>query len=197
MENALRACCNGIKIGKILVAGERARQQTDLVYEKLPHDIAERHVLLMDPILATGKTVCSAMEVLTKQRCVDEGKVYLLSLIAAPEGIHEVCKRYPRLKVITSEIDERLGPDKLVRPGIGDFGDRYFGTEDEGFVETVMHIPTDAEIKTDTLPALPRERGGSAWQDIRHQTSPNGGGYTATASNGSVGTGPNFDSPPR
>jgi uracil phosphoribosyltransferase len=53
MENALRACCKGIKIGKILIHrdGDNGKQ---LIYEKLPHDISERHVLLLDPVLATG-----------------------------------------------------------------------------------------------------------------------------------------------
>lgn len=53
MENALRACCKGIKIGKILIHREGDNGQ-QLIYEKLPQDIAERHVLLLDPILGTG-----------------------------------------------------------------------------------------------------------------------------------------------
>lgn len=125
MENALRACCAGIRIGKILVQGEVG---TLPLYEKLPHDIAERHVLLMDPILATGRSARNAIECLIKHRNVEESKIILLTLIAAPEGIHKVCAAHPRLKLITSEIDEAVGPDGMVSPGMGSFGDRYFGT---------------------------------------------------------------------
>ncbi|KAG2405390.1 Uridine kinase-like protein [Vigna angularis] len=96
MENALRACCKGIKIGKILIHrdGDNGKQ---LIYEKLPKDISERHVLLLDP---------------------------------APEGIHCVCKRFPSLKIVTSEIDVELNEEYRVIPGLGEFGDRYFGTDD-------------------------------------------------------------------
>mmetsp|Transcript_88471 Transcript_88471/g.245720 ORF Transcript_88471/g.245720 Transcript_88471/m.245720 type:complete len:474 (+) Transcript_88471:68-1489(+) len=138
MENALRACCHGIKIGKVLIHRTGDNGQT-LAYEKLPHDIAERHVLLMDPILATGGSAVRAIEVLTKHRSVDESKIILLTLIAAPQGIHKVCSHYPRLKVITTEIDDSTGPDNTVRPGIGDFGDRYFGTS-SGCVEHLIML---------------------------------------------------------
>lgn len=132
MENALRACCYGIKIGKILIHRNGSDSKQDfpqtLVYEKLPHDIATRHVLLMDPILATGNSATKAIEVLTQRRGVDESKIILLTLIAAPPGIHKVCSMYPKLQVITTEIDEGLSADGQVLPGVGDFGDRYFGT---------------------------------------------------------------------
>mmetsp|Transcript_50052 Transcript_50052/g.160131 ORF Transcript_50052/g.160131 Transcript_50052/m.160131 type:complete len:475 (-) Transcript_50052:102-1526(-) len=128
MEKSLSACCCGIKIGKILIHRNGDNGQ-DLVYEKLPHDISERHVLLMDPILATGNSVLRAIEMLVKHRNVDSGKIILLTLMAAPEGIHKVCSAYPRLKVVTSAIEQGTGPDHSVRPGLGDFGDRYFGTD--------------------------------------------------------------------
>lgn len=130
MENALRTCCMGVKIGKILI--QRHEESSTLAFEKLPHDIADRHVLLMDPILATGNSAVSAIEVLTKHRKVPESKILFLTLIAAPEGIHKVCSKFPQLKVITSEIDDGLGPVGEVRPGVGNFGDRYFGTTGSG-----------------------------------------------------------------
>ncbi|KAL4419150.1 hypothetical protein ABPG77_009126, partial [Micractinium sp. CCAP 211/92] len=126
MENALRACCKGIKIGKILVHRMEDRvMDQEIVYEKLPADIAERFVLVMDPILGTGGSAARAVKVLL-DKGVDEGKILFLSLIAAPEGIHTLCRRFPRLKVITSEIDEYIDTDFRVVPGVGNFGDRYF-----------------------------------------------------------------------
>lgn len=58
---------------------------------------------------------------------VQEGKILFLSIVAAPEGIHKVCQRYPRVKVVTSEIDRGVREvDSVVVPGIGEFGDRFF-----------------------------------------------------------------------
>ncbi|KAK8619051.1 hypothetical protein V6N13_133020 [Hibiscus sabdariffa] len=167
MENALRACCKGIKIGKILIHrdGDDGKQ---LIYEKLPKDISERHVLLLDPVLATGNSANHAIELLI-QKGVPESHIIFLNLISvsifcivgcrciyylaalhstfsfflsssmlnacflfpqAPEGIHRVCKRFPSLKIVTSEIDVALNGEFRVIPGMGEFGDRYFGTDD-------------------------------------------------------------------
>lgn len=128
MENALRACCKGIKIGKILVhrTGDRlVNGEKELIYEKLPVDIAERYVLLMDPILGTGASAARAVQVLL-EKGVSEGKILFLTLVAAPEGIHALCRRFPGMKVITSEIDEKIDHNFRVVPGVGEFGDRYF-----------------------------------------------------------------------
>ncbi|XP_020206305.1 uridine kinase-like protein 1, chloroplastic isoform X1 [Cajanus cajan] len=130
MENALRACCKGIKIGKILIhRGDGEGGETQLIYEKLPKDISERHVLLMDPVLGTGNTASQAIELLIKKG-VPESQIIFLNLISAPEGIHCVCKHFPHLKLITSEIEEGLNDQSRVIPGLGEFGDRYFGTDD-------------------------------------------------------------------
>ncbi|KAK6155236.1 hypothetical protein DH2020_009484 [Rehmannia glutinosa] len=126
MENALRACCKGIKIGKILIHGE-GKNGRELIYEKLPSDIASRHVLLLDPVLASGNSAVKAISVLLNKG-VAESNIIFLNLIAAPEGIHTVCKKFPRLKIVTSEIDMTLNKDMHVIPGMGEFGDRYFGT---------------------------------------------------------------------
>lgn len=128
MENALRACCKGIKIGKILIHrdGDNGKQ---LIYEKLPNDISERHVLLLDPVLATGNSANQAIQLLI-EKGVPESHIIFLNLISAPEGIHCVCKRFPSLKIVTSEIDVALNEEFRVIPGMGEFGDRYFGTDD-------------------------------------------------------------------
>nr|GMD57934.1 uridine kinase-like protein 3 [Ipomoea batatas] len=129
MENALRACCKGIKIGKILIHREGDNGQ-HLIYEKLPHDIAERQVLLLDPILGTGNSAVEAISLLIKKG-VPESNILFLNLISAPQGVHVVCKRFPRIKIVTSEIEMGLNKDFRVIPGMGEFGDRYFGTDDD------------------------------------------------------------------
>ncbi|KAK7371887.1 hypothetical protein VNO80_05253 [Phaseolus coccineus] len=129
MENALRACCKGIKIGKILIHREGDNGQ-QLIYEKLPKDISDRHVLLLDPILGTGNSAVQAISLLLKKG-VPESNIIFLNLISAPQGVHEVCKSFPRIKIVTSDIDIGLNEDFRVIPGMGEFGDRYFGTDDD------------------------------------------------------------------
>ncbi|KAL1821389.1 hypothetical protein DCAR_0417806 [Daucus carota subsp. sativus] len=129
MENALRACCKGIKIGKILIHREGDNGQ-QLIYEKLPQDISERHVLLLDPILGTGNSAVQAISLLLKKG-VPETNIIFLNLISAPQGVHVVCKHFPRIKIVTSEIETGLNEEFRVIPGMGEFGDRYFGTDDE------------------------------------------------------------------
>ncbi|XP_071736564.1 uridine kinase-like protein 4 [Rutidosis leptorrhynchoides] len=129
MENALRACCKGIKIGKILIHREGDNGQ-QLIYEKLPQHMSDRHVLLLDPILGTGNSAVQAISLLLKKG-VPEANIIFLNLISAPQGVHVVCKRFPRIKIVTSEIETGLNQEYRVLPGMGEFGDRYFGTDDE------------------------------------------------------------------
>uniref|UniRef100_A0A6N2LCI1 Uridine kinase n=1 Tax=Salix viminalis TaxID=40686 RepID=A0A6N2LCI1_SALVM len=116
MENALRACCKGIKIGKILIHREGDNGQ-QLIYEKLPQDISDRHVLLLDPILGTGNSAVQAILLLISKG-VPESNIIFLNLISAPQGVHVVCKRFPRIKIVTSEIETGLNEDFRVVPGM-------------------------------------------------------------------------------
>ncbi|XP_014519077.1 uridine kinase-like protein 3 [Vigna radiata var. radiata] len=136
MENALRACCKGIKIGKILIHREGDNGQ-QLIYEKLPNDISDRHVLLLDPILGTGNSAVQAISLLIRKG-VPESNIIFLNLISAPKGVHVVCKSFPRIKIVTSEIEIGLNEDFRVIPGMGEFGDRYFGTDDDDEEQMVV-----------------------------------------------------------
>ncbi|KAF3337198.1 Uridine kinase-like protein 3 [Carex littledalei] len=129
MENALRACCKGIKIGKILIHRSEGDNGQQLIYHNLPKDISNRHVLLLDPILGTGNTAVQAINLLLKKG-VQESNIIFLNLISAPQGVHVVCKKFPRIKIVTSEIELGLNDEYRVIPGMGEFGDRYFGTDD-------------------------------------------------------------------
>lgn len=125
METALRECCQGIKVGKILVHRHGPHEEEEVVYERLPSDIARRSVLLMDPLVGTGRTACRAVQVL-KARGVQEDKILFLSMVAAPEAIQRLCGTYPNMKVLTSEVDRGLDDNFRIVPGIGEFGERYF-----------------------------------------------------------------------
>lgn len=93
METALRAVCRDIRIGKILIQRDEVTAQPQLFYAKFPHDIDKRHVLLLDPLLASGGSALKAIEVLL-QRGVSEDRIILINLIAAPEGIEALRKKY-------------------------------------------------------------------------------------------------------
>ncbi|ODO06876.1 uracil phosphoribosyltransferase [Cryptococcus amylolentus CBS 6273] len=120
MEAGLRDCCRSVRIGK-----DEETTLPKLFYAKLPDDIAQRYVLLLDPMLATGGSCIKAIEVLLDHG-VQEEKILFLNLIASPEGIKKVCTRFPKLTIITAWVDEGLDSNSYIVPGLGDFGDRYF-----------------------------------------------------------------------
>lgn len=127
MEKAARDICQKIRIGKILIQRDENTAKPILFYHKLPKDIAERYVLLLDPMLATGGSAKKAVEIL-KEKGVKEEKIIFVNLISCPEGIEVFTKAFPKVKTITGVIDKSLNDKAYILPGLGDFGDRYFGT---------------------------------------------------------------------
>lgn len=127
MEMGLRDCCRLVRIGKILIQRDEETAMPKLFYEKLPQDISERYVLLLDPMLATGGLAIMAVEVLLS-RGVKIDRILFLNLLAAPEGISAFHIKYPAIRIITGGIDECLDDEKYIVPGLGDFGDRYYCT---------------------------------------------------------------------
>ncbi|KAL5365449.1 uracil phosphoribosyltransferase-domain-containing protein [Aspergillus floccosus] len=125
MEQGLRDCCRSVRIGKILIQRDEETCMPKLFYEKLPGDIANRWVLLLDPMFATGGSATLAVEVL-KQKGVPEDRILFLNLIASPSGVADFAKRFPKLRIVTAFIDQGLDEKKYIIPGLGDFGDRYY-----------------------------------------------------------------------
>ena len=128
MESELRAISPGIRIGKILIQRDKETKLPHLYYSALPEDIGERHVLLLDPTLATGGTALTAIGVLLDQG-VPEEHIVFVNVLSSPEGIEVVHRSHPGVRIVTSSIEEGLNENAYMRPGIGDFGDRYFGTD--------------------------------------------------------------------
>ena len=95
-------------------------------YCKLPNDIGDRELIVLDPMLATGGSATAAIEFL-KERGSNSMK--LVCLIAAPEGIEVVQKSHPEVDIYVASIDERLNENAYIVPGLGDAGDRLFGTK--------------------------------------------------------------------
>lgn len=113
MEQGLRECCRSVRIGKILIQRDEETSQPRLFYEKLPEDIKDRWVLLLDPMLATGGSALMAVEVLLSKG-VPEERIIFLNLIASPEGAANFAKQYPKLRVVTGFVDEGLNEKKYV-----------------------------------------------------------------------------------
>lgn len=130
MEQALRECCRSVRIGKILIQRDEETSQPRLFYDKLPEDISDRWVLLLDPMLATGAydrtwyrngpeeltsipggSALMAVDVLLSKG-VPEERILFLNLIASPEGAANFAKRFPKLRVVTAFVDEGLDEKK-------------------------------------------------------------------------------------
>ena len=95
-------------------------------YKKLPEHLAERDVLILDPMLATGNTAVAATDLVLQEK---PRSVRFVSLLAAPEGIESFHKVHPGVPVYTAAVDERLNEKGYILPGLGDAGDRIFGTK--------------------------------------------------------------------
>ncbi len=95
-------------------------------YVKLPADIADRDVLLLDPMLATGNSTAHAVDILERAGATS---ISLVSLIAAPEGIERIQEAHPDVNVFVASIDSHLNEKGYIVPGLGDAGDRLYGTK--------------------------------------------------------------------
>ena len=107
MEQGLRDCCRSVRIGKILIQRDEETCRPKLFYDKLPEDIANRYVLLLDPMFATGGSAMMAVEVLIG-RGVPEDRILFLNLIASPEGIATFVEKYNKVRIVTAFIDKGL-----------------------------------------------------------------------------------------
>lgn len=95
-------------------------------YCKLPADVAERDLILIDPMLATGGSAIAGINALKSRGATS---IKLMALIAAPEGIEAVQKAHPDVDIYVAAVDERLNSHAYIVPGLGDAGDRLFGTK--------------------------------------------------------------------
>lgn len=95
-------------------------------YSKLPLDVDKRDIFVIDPMLATGGSACDAIEKLKEKGC---NSIRLLSIIAAPEGLEKLGKEHPDVAITVAQLDEGLNENSYIVPGLGDAGDRLFGTK--------------------------------------------------------------------
>jgi len=116
----------GAHVGFVGIYRDEDSLEPQHYYKNLPElSQSTQSCFLMDPMLATGGSACAAIDLLKAQGAAD---IKLLTLICAPEGIKEVFTKHPDVSIFTASVDERLNDVGYIIPGLGDAGDRYFGT---------------------------------------------------------------------
>lgn len=126
MVDGMLALLPAAKVGHIGMYRDEKTLEPVEYYCKLPADIAEREVIVLDPMLATGGSACDAISQI-KKRGVKNLK--FIGIIAAPEGLKRLQEAHPDVDIYVAALDEKLNENGYIVPGLGDAGDRIFGTK--------------------------------------------------------------------
>ncbi|MGB5966271.1 MAG: uracil phosphoribosyltransferase [Sulfurimonadaceae bacterium] len=110
--------------GFLAIKRDETTHESKLYYDRVP-DCKDKHLVLVDPMVATGGSLIDAMELLKERGA---RKITSLNIIGSPEGLERIEKQYPELDIYIAQIDERLNDDKYIIPGLGDAGDREYNT---------------------------------------------------------------------
>jgi len=117
---------SGARVGFIGLYRDEATLHPVEYYVKLPADVADRDVILLDPMLATGNSTAYAIDLVKKAGCTS---VRLIAIIAAPEGLANIERQHSDVEIVVAAIDHGLDERGFIVPGLGDAGDRLFGTK--------------------------------------------------------------------
>lgn len=126
MIEGVTALVPAAKIGHIGLFRDPDSKQPVKYYVKMPDDIVERDVIIVDPMLATGNSACAAIEELKK---LGVKNIKFMCILCSPEGVEAVNKAHPDVEIYAGVQDKGLNEDKFIVPGVGDAGDRIFGTK--------------------------------------------------------------------
>jgi len=126
MVDGMVAMIPSCKVGHIGLYRDPETLEPVEYYCKLPHDIAERDVIVVDPMLATGGSAAAAVSFLKKHGCRN---IKLMCIIGAPEGVKVMREKHPDVDIFLAALDECLNDHGYIVPGLGDAGDRIFGTK--------------------------------------------------------------------
>ncbi len=99
-----------------------------LYYQNLPKISGSEQIIVLDPMIATGGSATDALTILSKL-CIQQERILFVAVIASQEGINKVKTAFPKVTILVTAIDPELNSTKFIVPGLGDFGDRFFGTE--------------------------------------------------------------------
>ncbi|EAX48893.1 uracil phosphoribosyltransferase [Thermosinus carboxydivorans Nor1] len=126
MVNGLLKLIPAAKVGHIGLYRDPDTLTPIEYYCKLPSDTAERELIIVDPMLATGESLVAAIDLLKRHGAKD---IKLICLVAAPEGVLLINQKHPDVKIFTAAVDDYLNDHGYIVPGLGDAGDRIFGTK--------------------------------------------------------------------
>ena len=128
MVDGFLALLPAAKVGHIGMYRDHETLEPVEYFVKLPTDIQERQLFIVDPMLATGGSAIAAIEALEK-RGASPSAMKFICLVAAPEGVDALHAAYPDVDIYAASLDERLDENSYILPGLGDAGDRLFGTK--------------------------------------------------------------------
>ena len=126
MVDGVLALVPTAKVGHIGLYRDPETHRPVEYYCKLPMDVAERDLIVVDPMLATGGSSIAAIDFIKKRGCKS---ITLMCLVGCPEGIKAVQEAHPDVNIYIAAIDEKLNENKYIVPGLGDAGDRLYGTK--------------------------------------------------------------------
>ncbi len=126
MVNGILTLVPNAKVGHIGLYRDPETHMPVEYYCKLPVDAEERMLIVVDPMLATGGSAIAAISAIKQRGCKD---IKLMNLIASPEGVAAVQKAHPDVDIYVASLDEKLNENAYIVPGLGDAGDRLFGTK--------------------------------------------------------------------
>jgi uracil phosphoribosyltransferase len=125
MLDGVLSLISGARVGFIGLYRDEETLQPVEYFVKLPNDIAERDVIVLDPMLATGNSTAAAIETI---KAAGTTSIVVIAIIAAPEGIERVLADHPDVRIVVSSIDRGLNERGFIVPGLGDAGDRLYAT---------------------------------------------------------------------
>lgn len=126
MVNGIHVLFPSARVGHIGMYRNEETLEPQEYYCKLPDGIEDKLVLVVDPMLATGSSACDAIKLLKARGCKN---IKFMSIIGAPEGVSKVAEAYPDVNIYVSTLDRCLNEHGYILPGLGDAGDRLFGTK--------------------------------------------------------------------
>jgi uracil phosphoribosyltransferase len=125
MLDAVLELLPAARVGHIGLQRDEATAIASKYYTKLPSDLVASYVLMIDPMLATGGSAVAAIDLI---KAAGARTIRMICIVAAPEGVALVERHHPDVLVYTPVVDRELNPHKFIVPGLGDFGDRLYGT---------------------------------------------------------------------
>jgi len=126
MVDGILSLIPSVKVGHIGLYRDPQTHEPVEYYCKMPDDISQRDIIILDPMLATGGSASAAIQFMKNYGCKH---IKLMNIIGAPEGVERVRKDHPDVEIYLAAIDEKLNDHAYIVPGLGDAGDRIFGTK--------------------------------------------------------------------